>query len=250
MRRSPALSAVLAAALILAGRTAQVMAAPIGTSYELINNSNHPVSEVFLNVTANASIADLANETPANTPTYTVLASTPGSNPVTLLSDSTFQTESNPDPTGHPFRLQTVVGTPQDTSQHYVLLDFQFAGAQDKSDKGPNNNWTGQNWSNTLLQPGQMVHFTLTPGYPGPLSVSLSPDAFIDAGLPGYTSAGLTLKVIKPSDNGGGNNDNGHHHGDPPPANTPEPLSVVLWSTLAGAGLMRARKLRRAAAQS
>lgn len=58
---------------------------------------------------------------------------------------------------------------------------------------------------------------------------------------------GLSLQVINPSNEGTPAPGSNQSQDTPPPQNTPEPLSVVLWSTLAGASLIRARKLRRAA---
>lgn len=86
-------------------------------------------------------------------------------------------------------------------------------------------------FENGGLAPGGVLDFSLKLNQPGatPPQLELPP-----------TSTGLTIAQItsspttpvsQPSNN-------------PPTQNTPEPLSLVLWSALAGAGMLRARRVR------
>lgn len=125
---------------------------------------------------------------------------------------------------GHP--LQVSLGTSPNPSIKFDGLIFSFVSTQPGYNTQP-------------LPSGDALDFTLNPasGFSGTPALSLFDPP-----------KGLSLKVINPSS---GNTppppSNNHPDHNPPPQNTPEPLSVVLWSTLAGASLIRARKLRRSA---
>lgn len=208
MRRSPALSAVLAAVLILSGRAAQVRAD--GITYALVNHTGSPLTEADFTVSPTGAL---------DGPPVTIVDPIP--------SVFNFASQSSG---GHP--LQVSLGTSPDPNSTFDGLVFSFVSSQ-------------PGFNTQALPSGDTLNFTLNtaPGFSGTPQLALF-----------QPPNGLSLEVINPNNN---NNNNGGGGGvtpvnDPgnntPPANTPEPLSVVLWSTLAGAGLIRARKLRRTAA--
>ncbi len=209
MRRCRTLLAAFTAGLMLAGLTARVSADGI-TTYEVTNNSNSPISVVEFTVTPSGS---LASGPPVNT----------------QIQGTTFQTDPDPSHPGDSLPLQTLVGTPNDPSIHYDLLALAFTG---DSSKG---------YSTAPLEPGQSFHFSLNlgPGKATPVVALYNPPA----GNPYQEPAGLTFQVIPPPQS----SSDSHSDTPPPttPSNTPEPLSILLWSTLAGAGLRRVRRLRR-----
>lgn len=88
-------------------------------------------------------------------------------------------------------------------------------------------------FENGGLAPGGVLDFALKLTQPDatPPQLQLPP-----------TTTGLQLVQITQTGNGPSSTPSGS---TPTPAqNTPEPLSLILWSTLAGAGLVRARKVR------
>ena len=204
MRRSPALSAVLAAVLILAGRTAQVSAG--GITYSLVNNTGSPLTEADFEVSPPGSLQG---------PPVTIVDPIP--------SVFNFAPQSSG---GHP--LQVSLGTSPDPSSKFDGLVFSFASTQPGFNTQP-------------LPAGDALEFTLNPaaGFKGTPTLALF-----------EPPKGLSLQVINTTQTTGSGDNTTPKSDSPPPVNTPEPLSVVLWSTLAGAGLMRARKLRRAAVRS
>jgi hypothetical protein len=196
------LSAVLAAALILAGRTAQVRAD--GITYSLVNNTGSPLTEADFTVAPTGSLQG---------PPVTIVDPIP--------SVFNFAPQSSG---GHP--LQVSLGTSQDPNTKFDGLVFSFVSNQAGFNTQP-------------LPPGDALDFTLntSPDFKGTPTLALF-----------QPPNGLSLQVINPS-KGGTDTPSGPTQDTPSPVNTPEPLSVVLWSTLAGAGLVRARKLRRASAR-
>jgi hypothetical protein len=90
-------------------------------------------------------------------------------------------------------------------------------------------------FENGGFAPGGILNFqvSLMPGFQGPLTLDLiapTPDSVsfgdVPAPIPGGTGGGPTPA--------------------PPGTQVPEPLSVILWSSLAGLGLIRAHAFRRA----
>lgn len=202
MRRSPTLSAMLMAVLILAGRAAQVRAD--GITYSLINNTGSPLTEADFTVSPSGALQG---------PPVNIV------DPIPAVFNFASQSSG-----GHP--LQVSLGTSPDPSATFDGLVFSFASTQPGFNTVP-------------LPSGDALNFTLNTasGFSGTPQLALF-----------QPPNGLSLQVINPNNTGGTPtvSDPGDNT---PPANTPEPLSVVLWSTLAGAGLIRARKLRLAAAQ-
>jgi hypothetical protein len=88
--------------------------------------------------------------------------------------------------------------------------------------------------------PGGVLNFSLSldPAFEGDLQLVLPP-----------STSGLTIDAIQAPPVDPGNDPNGGDPNNPPPVdpgtNVPEPLSLLLWSSLAGLGLIRARAFRR-----
>lgn len=203
MRRSPALSAVLAAVLVLAGRTAPVSAGNI--VYSLVNNTGSPLTQADIEVSPAGAV-----QAPPSTLTIV--------NPIPAGFNFSPASQG-----GEP--LQVALGT--STGANFDGLVFTFVSTTPGDNTQP-------------LPSGDSLNFTLNTvaGYTGTPSLTLFDPP-----------SGLSLKVIKPTATSTPTPN--VQTSTPGPTNTPEPLSVVLWSTLAGAGLVRARKLklRRATAQ-
>lgn len=88
-------------------------------------------------------------------------------------------------------------------------------------------------FENGGLSPGGVLDFSLKLTQPNatPPQLQLPP-----------TTTGLQLVQITQSTGGPSSSPSGST--PPPVQNTPEPFSLILWSTLAGAGMIRARKVR------
>jgi hypothetical protein len=207
-RRSPAFSAVLAAALVLAGRTAVTAG---GITYSLVNNTGSPLNEADFEVAPTGALQG---------PPVTI------ADPIPSVFNFAPTSQG-----GHP--LQVSLGTsPDPKTTNFDGLVFSFVSTQ-------------PGYNTTPLPSGDALNFTLNtaPGFTGTPQLSLFDPP-----------SGLALQVINPPSQpstpaapaGPAVSQSSAPSG---PVNTPEPLSVLLWSALAGTGLVRARKVRRAAVQ-
>lgn len=102
-------------------------------------------------------------------------------------------------------------------------------------------------FGNTPLQPGGRLEFALklSPSFQGPLALSLTPDQN------GQTTPGLSIVSLAAGGaSTGGSGSTVTESASAPTMNTPEPISLTLWSGLAALGLLRARAYRRAHRQA
>lgn len=117
-----------------------------------------------------------------------------------------------------------------DPSQLVVALK------DDKNASGVNEQQFGLVFYGTGLAANGILHFSLNVN-----SVLASDPSLLHLTTP---STGFTLTADKPTGSGGttstgGSTDNGS------PQNVPEPFSIIVWSALAGTGLIRVRAARR-----
>lgn len=126
---------------------------------------------------------------------------------------------SSGNPTGTPL---TILPDSHGFDQSSLVVGLKDTGTT------PDQQLFGLAFNNGGLQPDGLLHFALS------IASALSSPPALESLTPGVT---ITLdKASTPST---------PPTGDPTAVNTPEPLSVLVWSLLAGGGLVRARALRR-----
>ncbi len=196
IRRSPFFPVVASAVLILAGHNSLIRADSISTAtYTLTAPNGLPNPDP--NSPSPQVIAEVIPTGGVVVPP--VSTGNPSGNPLNILSDS------------HGF------------DQTHLLVGLKDTGTT------PDQQLFGLAFNNGGLQPGGMLHFTLS------INGALSTPPALESLTPGVTiTADTTSTPTTPTP-----------PTDPTPVNTPEPLSVLAWSILAGLGLVRARSVRR-----
>ncbi|WP_422927898.1 hypothetical protein [Singulisphaera sp. PoT] len=208
MRRRLCFPAVVAAALALSNSTSLLRADTISTaSYTLTAPGGLPDPDP--NSPSPQVIANVVPTGGVIVPPSS--SSNPNSNPLSILSDS------------HGF------------DQSQLLVGLKDTGAT------PDQQLFGLAFNNGGLEPGGVLHFTLS--IDGALStppdlVSLTPGVTITRDQPAPTGPSTPPPTDPPSVPSDPNT-------NPTPVNTPEPMSVLTWSILAGLGLVRVRAVRK-----
>jgi MYXO-CTERM domain-containing protein len=211
-------SAALTAALALAALPRPSLAAGITSpmTYRLENDGTKPIDHVFLGFV----------------PTGAIIEPDAGKSPLKIVDSSTGFDRSNVD-VGI-FNLQE---TPSSPPVQALGLDFQGTGFGFLKSGAPAPSTTGG------LGVGQSVTFTLNldPALANQLQVSLLDPLAVGLSLKSFATTPTTppttgpVTTPPPSTNGAN---------PPPTANTPEPLSLLLWAPLAALALVASRRRR------